>query len=193
MGHMTPITAMVLLSGTMLTAQTGPAETPRCVPMTPPVASIDVPPDRYRAFCGSHESACALTGDPVLTWSTDIAAQLDSVNATVNQEIDFISDWEALGIEDEWDFPDCQGDCEDFALEKRRRLVAAGLPSAALTMAIGFHEVQFFPHAVLLVETTRGTLVLDNLYDTVLCWDAVPYIFTHRERPDGQWTRFKLP
>jgi predicted transglutaminase-like cysteine proteinase len=60
-------------------------------------------------------------------------------------------------------------------------------------MAIAFHEMQFFPHAVLLVETSKGTWVLDNLYETVLCWDAVTYIFTHREQPDGQWARFLLP
>jgi len=65
------------------------------------------------------------------------------------------------------------------------------VPGAALTLAIAFNEVRFFPHAVLLAETTAGTWVLDNLNDDVLCWDSVPYLFTRRERPDGLWLRFE--
>jgi predicted transglutaminase-like cysteine proteinase len=182
-----------LLLGCFLNAPMGLSAEPRCMSMLLPEASIGAPPDRYREFCSNHESACTLEGAQKLAWTADVRKTFERINITVNQEIEFISDWEALGLDDEWNFPNCQGDCEDFALEKRRRLVKAGFPSAALTMAIAFHEVQFFPHAVLLVETTKGTWVLDNLYDSVLCWDAVPYVFTHRERADSQWTRFRLP
>ena len=159
-----------------------------------PVASVSEPPDHYREFCSNYESACDLEGESLVTWSPDVRERIEAIHSEVNQETEFVSDREALGLADEWDYPrGCRGDCEDFALEKRRRLVEAGFPSASLTMAIGFHEVQFFPHAVLLVESSKGTWVLDNLYESVLCWDALPYIFTHRERPDGQWTRFMLP
>jgi len=44
-----------------------------------------------------------------------------------------------------------------------------------------------------MVERTLGTIILDSLYDDVLCWDAAPYFYTSRERPDGLWTRFQQP
>ena len=167
---------------------------PNCSGLQMPVASVGEPPEAYRAFCLQYEGDCDLDGTHTLEWSAAIQSDLERVNSDVNREIEFVSDWEFNGLVDVWDYPfACKGDCEDFALEKRRRLIEAGFPSASLTMAIAFHEVQFFPHAVLLVETDKGTFLLDNLYDAVLCWDAVPYIFTHRERPDGQWIRFMLP
>lgn len=159
-----------------------------------PIAYVDGPPERYVEFCSNNEGACDLTGAEVVDWSVVIRSELEQVNNSVNDELLFVPDWETEGRDDVWSYPrDCQGDCEDFALEKRRRLAAIGIPSASLTMAIVYHEVLFFPHAILLVEANSGTWVLDNFYDEILCWDAVPYIYTHRERPDGQWVRFKLP
>lgn len=168
------------------------AAQPRCRPMALPTVGAEDPPSQYAAFCADHPASCALTGEPVIAWSAEVFQQLGEVNRAVNAEVEFVADMDHLGLEEDWDLPhDCRGDCEDFALEKRERLVALGLPSAALTMAIGFHRVQVFPHAVLLVETTAGTLVLDNLSGEVLCWDAVPYMFTRREQPDGTWLRFE--
>ncbi len=178
----------------MLIAPTGLWAEPRCSQTDFSVASVGSPPQGYIDFCLNNERACVLEGDSLISWTPDVRARIDAINTAVNAEIAFVSDSEALGLEDEWNYPrNCKGDCEDIALEKRRRLVAAGFPSASLTMATVFHEVQFFPHAVLLVESSKGTWVLDNFYDSALCWDAVPYIFTGRERPDGQWARFMLP
>lgn len=113
------------------------------------------------------------------------------MNRAVNAGITLVPDRIGEGSEECWEFPvQGTGDCEDFALEKRRKLVARGLPSAALTMAIVHHRGQFFAHAILLAETTRGTLVLDNLFDEVVCWDSVPYRYERRERPDGRWERY---
>ena len=167
---------------------------PHCVRMDLPVARIEAPPGAYRDFCRREAQACALRGSPVIDWTDEVHRRLQAVNSAVNREVRLASDWGNSGQEENWSFPDKgMGDCEDFTLEKRRRLVDGGLPGAALTCAIVFHEVQFFPHAVLLAETTTGTWVLDNLRDEVLCWDAVPYVYRLRERPDGQWTRFALP
>jgi predicted transglutaminase-like cysteine proteinase len=169
------------------------ADVPRCGAMTLAVASIEAPPKQYVEFRQRRPESCVLTGEVTMEWSHLLHDLLTEVNEAVNAEIELVSDPDNLGVEERWDIPsDCRGDCEDFALVKRERLKALGIPSAALTMAIGFHEVQFFPHAVLLVETTTGTWVLDNLYDDVLCWDALPYRYSRRERTDGQWTRFKV-
>lgn len=169
------------------------ARVPLCRAMDLPVAEVEAPPIQYQAFCERNPGHCVLNGEPVMTWTGQLHARLAHLNGRVNAEIELQSDWDNLGVEERWSYPqDCRGDCEDFALEKRRRLVEAGFPSAALTMAIAFHEVQYFPHAVLLAETTAGTWVLDNLQDDLLCWDALPYRYTRRERPDGQWERFEV-
>lgn len=163
----------------------------RCVPLEQPVATVEGRPTQYEDFCRRQPAACDLDGASVIDWTIELHQRLGEVNAGVNAEIAFVSDMDNLGLEENWDFPrGCRGDCEDFVLEKRERLVALGFPRASLTVAFAFHEVQFFPHAVLLVETTTGTWVLDNLHDEVLCWDALPYRYIQRERPDGMWIRF---
>lgn len=159
-----------------------------------PVARIEGPPSQYADFCRRHPAACVLDGDAVIRWTPDVHETLGEVNLGVNDAVAFVSDMDNLGVEENWSFPaNCRGDCEDFALEKRERLVDLGVPRASLTIAFAFHEVAFFPHAVLLAETTAGTWVLDNLHDAVLCWNALPYRYTRRERPDGDWTRFAPP
>ncbi len=168
----------------------GDQREPRCNALAVPEHRLEPPPLQYAAFCERQPDACRLGGSEVIEWE-DWRALLDRVNREVNAEVRLVADMELLGVEECWRFPaEGEGDCEDYALEKRRRLVAEGLPSAALTMAIVHHEVKFFPHAILLAETTRGTWALDNLSDELLCWDALPYRYERRERPDGQWVRY---
>ncbi len=158
------------------------------------MAATSAPPDAYIEFCQSYPEACTLGGASILEWTPVNRLVIEQLNINVNQEIVFVHDWELNGLDDVCDYPyQCTGDCEDFALEKRRRLVEAGFPSASLTMAIAYHTDQLFPHAVLLIESDQGTWVLDNVDDPIRCWDAVPYTFTSRERPDGLWDRFVRP
>lgn len=180
------VVQVLLVSAGSLLAQ------PPCTKLDLPVRRVEPPPSQYARFCAKRPGQCALAGTAELRWSESLFDRLATVNRAVNAEITFIADMDRLGIEEDWSLPqNCQGDCEDFALEKRRRLVASGLPGAALTMAIVHHRTRFFPHAVLLAETDAGTWVLDDLSDELLCWDAVPYRFERRERPDGRWVRFK--
>ncbi|MEE4119580.1 MAG: transglutaminase-like cysteine peptidase [Paracoccaceae bacterium] len=170
------------------------ADMPRCMPLALPIAVVEAPPPAYADFCGREAGVCALRGASVIPWTEQLQHMLGTVNRAVNDDIRRVADSEFGGPEELWSFPEAGvGDCEDLALEKRRRLVAAGVPGAALTCAIVVHEVQLFPHAILLAETTTGTWVLDDLHDDLLCWDAVPYLYILRERPDGLWSRFQLP
>jgi predicted transglutaminase-like cysteine proteinase len=162
-------------------------ERPSCQPMSLPVERLTAPPSPYAAFCARNPESCALEGEPVLEWSRALHDQLAAVNA----EIRFTPDIGNSGREERWDLPTSGfGDCEDFALEKRRRLVLEGLPSAAMTCAVVTHRTRFYLHAVLLLETVAGTWVLDEGVDEVLCWDEAPYVYRLRERPGGAWTRF---
>lgn len=77
---------------------------------------------------------------------------------------------EKAGAPDNWKVGGRSGDCEDYALAKREMLIRLGLPSSALRMATG-HLRSGEYHAVLVVRTDRGDLVLDNLSRRVRTWD----------------------
>ena len=116
-------------------------------------------------------------------WST-----LNRVNAEVNGRIVQRTDIEAWGEQDLWSTPLksglAVGDCEDFVLEKRRALLAAGLPPRALNIAVvvtRWGET----HAVLLVDTNKGEFVLDNLSRSVTPWRSAPYQWRQRQ-VDGE-------
>ena len=168
--------------------------TPACTPMSLAVERLTTPPSPYADFCAREPESCVLDGAPVLAWTEVLHQQLTTVNAAVNAEIRFTPDIGNSGREESWDLPTSGfGDCEDFALEKRRRLVLEGLPSAAMTCAVVMHRTRLYLHAVLLVETASGTWVLDERIDEVMCWDQTPYVYQLRERPDGAWMRFAPP
>ena len=132
-----------------------------------------------------------MTGPTAIELNTAVLQAIEKINCEVNAEIRFMEDPEWRGKEDEWSFPVLgRGDCEDFALEKRKRLVEAGLPRAAMSLAIVYHKKLMSPHLILLLETSDGTMVLDQLNNEVLCWDKVPYNYESRERMDGRWDRF---
>ena len=163
-----------------------------CTALDLPVARLDPPPSQYTAFCARQAEACTPQGDAVIDWTPDMRDTLDRINRAVNAEIRLLSDWGNSGREELWSFPaNGFGDCEDFMLEKRRRLVAAGVPGGALSCAIVTHKTALFPHAVLLAETTAGTWVLDNLSPDLTCWSLAPYRFVRREGPGGLWLRYE--
>ena len=94
-------------------------------------------------------------------------ATLEQVNKNVNHQIRPMTDWQHYGKDDVWrDSPlDNYGDCEDYALTKRSRLLALGVPMDAMSIAIVDSPLGM--HAVLEVKVDLGdravTYVLDNL------------------------------
>lgn len=162
-----------------------------CSALTLPVQAVSPPPTAYNDFCRLNPVDCRPQGPAIVAATEQLRQQLQRVNREVNAAVRFMPDTESVGQEEDWRYPsNGRGDCEDIALEKRRRLVAWGVPRSALTMAIVYHRARLFPHAVLLAETTAGTLVLDNLNDALQCWNRTPYNFEARERNDGRWDRY---
>jgi predicted transglutaminase-like cysteine proteinase len=145
----------------------------------------------YADFCRRYPNECDLSGRSVLLHSTDLMDMIRVTNVTVNLEIKFMLDISQYNAEEYWALPTSgYGDCEDLALEKRSRLVKAGVASGALRLAFVFHRRLLNSHCVLTVETSEGTYVLDSYTDDVSRWDQVPYNFEARERTDGLWDRF---
>lgn len=113
------------------------------------------------------------------TWSL-----LERTNAIVNLAIAPRDDVETYGVADYWATPletgVKSGDCEDYVLEKRHQLVAAGLPASALSIAVVLTE-KGEAHAVLVVATSTGDYVLDNRTPWILPWTQTPYRWRERQ------------
>ncbi|MBJ6125962.1 transglutaminase-like cysteine peptidase [Microvirga splendida] len=108
-------------------------------------------------------------------------AQLQQINSHVNNTIREVSDLEQYGREDVWALPTSgKGDCEDFALLKRKMLIERGWPSSALSIAVGA-TAQGEAHAVLLVSTAQGRYVLDNLTSSILSPEGTGHVFYARQ------------
>jgi predicted transglutaminase-like cysteine proteinase len=121
---------------------------------------------------------------------------LGHVNDRVNGAIRYMSDVQQYGVDDYWTLPleagaSAAGDCKDYVLEKRRALIDAGLPAADLSIAIvktSWGEM----HAVLLVATDRGELVMDSLSSRIAPWRDAPYTWVERQAPGEQLTWVKI-
>ncbi|MGB3387514.1 MAG: transglutaminase-like cysteine peptidase [Pseudaminobacter sp.] len=117
-------------------------------------------------------------------------AALVEVNNAVNMEVTPLTDMEIWGQEEVWSYPDGQGDCEDYVLEKRRRLMALGVPAGDLLITV-VRQPNGSGHAVLTVRTSHGEFILDNLEPRVLAWADTEYTYLKRqsERNSGVWVK----
>jgi predicted transglutaminase-like cysteine proteinase len=101
-----------------------------------------------------------------------IKRQLQRINREVNAK-PYKTDMELYSRDEFWTLIGEEGgDCEDYALEKRRQLLEFSYPPEALRIAIC--TVNGVGHAVLTVDTNEGTYVLDNNTNKVYPWDAAP-------------------
>jgi predicted transglutaminase-like cysteine proteinase len=119
----------------------------------------------YVRYCRANPDDCQGSDAVVLELDVDTFLLLDTVNASVNRAIEPVEE-----DIDEWVAYTAAGDCEDYALLKRALLIRAGVPAGALRMAVVDTEVGD-SHAVLVVRTGAGDLVLDNLTDEIVVWN----------------------
>lgn len=131
----------------------------------------------------SPEPAAAAPAE-ALALTPQLWAQVVRANDQVNRAIAQKTDAEAYGAPEFWSLPIAAGarygDCEDYVLEKRRALLAAGVPQRALSIAV-VNTPEGDVHAVLLVETAAGAYVLDNLTPWVLPWTKTAYRWRERQ------------
>ncbi len=145
------------------------------------------PTGAWLKFCQEHPGECRADrrGAARVSLTPEAWATLIRVNEHVNSTILAVTDQDHWGVVDRWDYPDDgMGDCEDIQLLKRKLLVEAGLPRRALLMTVVIDE-QGQGHAVLMVRTDRGDLILDNKRDAVLPWRKTGYTFIKREGTTG--------
>ena len=93
----------------------------------------------------------------LMTNSYDLA---ESVHRKVNSDTTYRTDLGQYGIPEFWAVAGKFGDCEDYALLKRKMLIDAGFDRDKIHLCTCF--VGDAGHCVLLVETDRGNYILDN-------------------------------
>lgn len=112
--------------------------------------------------------------------------EIERVDKWVNAHVKPVSDMEHWGVIDQWDYPaDGKGDCEDYALFKRKILIGEGFPRQGLLMTVVKDEHND-GHAILTVKTNAGDFVLDNLNDEVKPWNRTGYRFVKRQSQTDQ-------
>ena len=134
-------------------------------------------------FCAARPTECKTTTsaprDVVLnsrSW-TDLVR----INKWVNESVKPMTDMDHWGVVEKWSYPDDgYGDCEDYALLKRRLLIEAGWPREALLMTV-VRENNGNGHALLTVKTDKGEFILDNQEEKILLWSETSYRFVKRQ------------
>ena len=129
---------------------------------TAPSLARSKAPLGYQLMCLKTPSECKGGGAASVKATADIMDQLTRVNSKVNKSIRPRNDRSA----DVWSVNVSVGDCEDYALTKRRALIKAGLPASSLRIAY-VKTRRGEDHAILVVKTSRGDYALDNLHASV--------------------------
>jgi predicted transglutaminase-like cysteine proteinase len=158
----------------MLQISSGPAIIQNGFPSLAPMG--------YVRFCLRYVEDCKIHGNDfrrrTIALTGERWAELNRVNLQVNRDIIAQPD---LGMAtQDWSVHPKMGACYDYAVTKRHDLLARGWPSSALLLsevvtASGEH------HLVLVVRTTQGNVVLDNLNWNIRTVETVRY----------QWVRIQ--
>jgi predicted transglutaminase-like cysteine proteinase len=146
------------------------------------VFGVSQPPYGFVKFCEREPNECR-QGPPEeqrFSAGPDRLVELDTVNRTVNHEIEPATDLEVYGQTEYWTIPTTRGDCEDYALLKRKRLIARGWPISSLLMTV-VRDERGEGHAVLTARTVQGDFILDNKIDEVKVWYRTPYEYVMRQ------------
>ncbi len=141
------------------------------------------PPIGWVEFCVEYDPECktkpSVPRDVVL--STQAWKDLTRINLWVNTHVKPMTDMDHWGVVERWNYPDDgYGDCEDYALQKRKMLMQAGWPREALLMTV-VRDQHGDGHAILTVKTDKGEFILDNQRDDIRLWSDTGYRFVKRQ------------
>ena len=171
--HATVVTAaLVALTGASTAGQTSWIEAAR---------DADAP-NGFAGVCARYAWACAKSGRNTST-PRDLMPLAKQVNFSINRQTREVSDEAQYARAEYWALPTARGgDCEDFALAKKRALIAKGVAPERLLIATVLDR-QRNPHAVLVLRTDAGDFVLDNLTNRIVGWQQTGYTFLRMQNP----------
>lgn len=148
-----------------------------------PVRHVAMAPAGAGTLCSTYDWACARSGKAMLL-GEGVMDTLRAVNSRANRIIRPISDMQQYRTPEYWALPTQRGgDCEDYALYKKRELIRLGIPPEQLLIAAVLDKQRRI-HAVLVVRTGSQDLVLDNLTSRIVPWNKTGYTFLRLQDPD---------
>jgi len=145
--------------------------------LTPIVeATPTLAPFQHVRFCLRYPSDCKT--NPTKNERIDLDAEtselLIRVNHSVNMSIIPTPKSYGPNLGDGWTIAPDMGDCNDYAVTKRHQLLESGLPSKALRLSV-VKTASGIGHLVLVVVTTKGDFVMDNLTEVIRPWQSTDY------------------
>jgi predicted transglutaminase-like cysteine proteinase len=139
-------------------------------------ASPTLAPFQHVRFCLRYPSDCK--SDPTESERIDLNAEtselLKRVNHSVNMSIIPTPKSYGPNLGDGWTIAPEMGDCNDYAVTKRHELLEKGLPSRALRLSV-VKTASRIGHLVLVVVTTKGDIVMDDLTEVIRPWQSTDY------------------
>ena len=173
--------AVALTAATMTT----PQSTEAAIGQTFLKARMNAPaPSAAQNLCQKYTWACHASGDRRKLTQNDITL-VRKINLKVNRQIREVSDSRQYRKTDYWTLPlSARGDCEDFALLKKQKLVEAGIAPERLLIATVLDQRRQ-GHAVLILRADSGDYVLDNLTNRIKPWKSTRYLFLRMQNPEA--------
>jgi predicted transglutaminase-like cysteine proteinase len=153
-------------------------------------------PFQHVRFCLRYPSDCKSvpTESEQIELSAETAELLKRVNHSVNMSI--IPTLKSYGsnLGDGWTIAPDTGDCNDYAVTKRHELIESGLPSKALRLSV-VKTASGIGHLVLVVITTKGDIVMDNLTEAIHPWQSTAYHWLKIQSATDPkfWNEVKVP
>jgi predicted transglutaminase-like cysteine proteinase len=145
--------------------------------LTPIVeASPTLAPFQHVRFCLRYPADCKSDSTDIdhIELNAETTELLNRVNHDINMSIIPTSKSYGSNLGDGWTISPNMGDCNDYAVSKRHELLESGLPSKALRLAV-VKTASGIGHLILVVVTTKGDIVLDNLTEVIRPWQSTDY------------------
>lgn len=124
---------------------------------------------KWTDILGRMDKISFKNGQTEMFRSMELTEKVSAVNAYVNK-FAYVEDIDNYGKTDYWatpaEFFARGGDCEDFAITKYAMLKELGVPENRMRVAIVQDKIKNIPHAILIVYTDNGAVILDNQIKT---------------------------
>jgi predicted transglutaminase-like cysteine proteinase len=146
-------------------------------------------PNGYAGLCARQHETCdrfparhVATKAGRIVVSQQAIDQIAAINNAVNREIEPTFD------PTDWTLDRWKGDCKQYSLNKRQALLRAGFPTSAVVLATAWVAAEYprvAMHMVVIVRTTGGDFVLDNLRDQIVPWHQTHYWWLEAQSPEN--------
>lgn len=147
-------------------------------------------PVGHYEYCEQNKSDCQISSfsKRPMHLSTARWNEMVEANTYANAAIKPVTDLQLYGKEEHWQMPVNYGDCEDYAILKRKWLMQQGWSASSLLVTV-VRQKNGEGHAVLTVRTDRGDFILDNLKEEIKQWNQTDYTYLKRVSPfhSGWW------